>query len=106
MQDQPVISGIEASSATQGVLGVGSVITFTLKAGSPLMVTGAPTLVLSDGGRATFDPAASTIDSLVFRNTVVFGQHTGNLQVVALLLNDGAIVGRDNVPLAPTTGQA
>ena len=44
MQDQATISGIEASSATQGVLGVGNVITFALAASSPLVVTGSPTL--------------------------------------------------------------
>ena len=52
---------------------------------------GVPTLGLSDGGVATYDPSASTPTALVFTTTVAAGQSAADLAVTGVSLN-GAVV--------------
>jgi len=59
--------------------------TLTLTGNQPLTVTGTPTLVLNDGGSATYVSGSGT-PNLVFRYTIVQGQNTANLAVTGVTL--------------------
>jgi hypothetical protein len=87
-----------------GPLGLGQSVILTLDASQALTVDttgGVPSLLLSNGGIATYDAAASAAagsDKLVFSYTVAAGQDANSLQVSALELNGATIIG----PPTPT----
>ena len=60
----PTVGSIAASgsgiTAGSGVLGVGKVVTLTVKMSEAVTVTGAPTLTLNDGGTATYTGGSGT----------------------------------------------
>ena len=52
-------------------LNAGKLVTITVTMNIPVTVSGTPTLVLNDGGTATFNPGLSTSTQLVFTNVVL-----------------------------------
>ncbi|RYY06183.1 MAG: hypothetical protein EON55_23995, partial [Alphaproteobacteria bacterium] len=74
-----------------GTLTVGQSVAFTVTTSEAVNVTGAPVLMLSDGGTATYDPASSAGNTLVFRHTVLAGQNSADLAVNSVNLGGGAI---------------
>ena len=87
----PTLGGLTTSSAA-GPLGIGQNVRFTLTASEPVTVTGgAPTLLLDDGGTATYNPGASGPTSLVFDYTVLAGQNTADLTVTGASLNGATV---------------
>ncbi len=97
---------IEATPSVVGPLGAGSKVTFTATLGGAVTVSGTPTLTLNDGGIATYDAAASTATSLVFRHTVLAGQNTADLAVTALTLNGASIAAPGSLAFGAPTGAA
>ena len=85
-----VVTGITVSPAT-GPVGSGKTITVTLTTSVANTVTGAPTVLLSNGAVATYNAGASSGASLVFSTTVAAGQDTADLLVSSLSLNGGTI---------------
>ena len=83
-----------ADTATPGTgdFDAGHVITFTLTPSAAVSVTGAPVLMLNDGGMATYDAAVSSSTSLVFTTTVAAGQNAASLAVTGLELAPGASI--------------
>ena len=57
------ISSIASPTSSQGVLGAGAVVTFTVGLNQPAVVTGSPVLLLNDGGAAIYDPVLSDAQS-------------------------------------------
>ena len=100
------VTAITATPSVSGPLGTGQTVTFTVTPGQPVSVTGTPTLTLNDGGAATYDAAASTPTSLVFRTTVTAGQYSQNLTVTALSLNGATIAVPGGLSFGPATGTA
>ena len=86
----PTISTV-ATTPGSGTLGLGGVVTFTLSTSEPVTVTGTPTLMLNDGGVASYNPTGSTPNSLNFTYTVGTGQDAADLAVTAVALNGGTI---------------
>ncbi len=101
----PTIGGLTTSSAA-GPLGVGQTVTFTATASEPITVSGGtPTLLLNDGGTATYNPGASSLTTMVFNYTVQAGQNTTDLAVTSSSLN-GATVTDSAGNAADLTGLA
>ena len=101
----PSVTGITTANQLAVTNRVGDVVTLQLGTATPLTVTPAadgslPTLALSDGGTATFDPAASGGTTLVFRSTVAAGQGSADLVVERLELNGATIRNPIGLPLA------
>ena len=87
----PTVTGVTATPAN-GDLGIGATATITVATSKPVAVTGGtPTLALSDGGTATYNPAVSTPTSLVFTTTVTAGQSTSDLAVTGTSLNGATV---------------
>ena len=75
---------IKATASAPGRLASGAIITFTLNAPAPVLVTGSPTLSLNNGGTATY-VAGSGTSSLTFTYTVgATGGATPDLKVIGL----------------------
>jgi hypothetical protein len=87
----PTVTADAASPAT-GDLDAGNTITLTLATSKPVIVTGAPTLTLNDGGSATYNAGASTATSLVFTTTVAAGQNAAALAVTGVNLPAGSSI--------------
>jgi hypothetical protein len=87
----PLITAIADSLAAGTALQSGQTDRFTLATSEPVVVTGAPTLLLSDGGVATCDSADSTAAALVFDYVPTTTQVSSDLQVEALALQGGTI---------------
>ena len=68
-------------------------IQFQLTFNEALKVTSAPTFTLNDGGKATYDAAASqpANATLVFDYTVTSAQHTSDLEVTGFVAASGKI---------------
>ena len=87
----PTVAGVTTLPGS-GALGAGQTVAITVGTSEPVTVTGGtPTLSLSDGGTATYNPAASTPTALVFNSTVTPGQNTPDLTVTALNPNGATI---------------
>ena len=80
-----------------GDLAAGSNVTLQVTlTGNATVSGGMPTMTLSDGGTATYDPSSSTSTSLIFRHTVQPGQNTADLSVTAISLNGATVVDGSN----------
>ena len=90
----PTVSSIATSGTGithgSGIIGTGSVVTFTVSMSEAVNVTGTPTLALSDGGTATYSGGSGTA-TLTFSYTVLAGQSAADLSVGSLSLNGGSI---------------
>ncbi|MGI4799110.1 MAG: hypothetical protein ACRYG8_34745 [Janthinobacterium lividum] len=95
----PVVTGVVAMPGTADV-GAGAAVMLSVTSSKPVTVTGGvPTLALNDGGTATYDPAASSGNTLAFRYTVAAGENTADLAVVGASLNGATVAGANGVPL-------
>ena len=87
-------------TAGAGDLHAGAVVTLTANLSQAVTVSGGtPTLVLNDGGTATYTGGSGTA-ALTFSYTVAAGQNTADLAVTAVQLN-GATVGTGAPTLLP-----
>ncbi len=92
---QPTIVGIAASgagiTAGTGNLNAGDVVTLAVTFSEAVTVSGGtPTLVLNDGGTATYGGGSGST-TLVFSHTVLAGQNVADLAVTSLSLNGAAL---------------
>src|SRR6516225_730461 len=88
----PTLTAVTETPST-GDLNAGKTVTITLTTSEAVTVTGTPTLMLSDGGTASYDAAKSSWTSLVFDYTV--GSSDANvpsLAVTAINLPGGATI--------------
>ena len=85
----PAVSAISASPSS-GDLNAGKTVAISLAMSEPVVVTGAPTLTLNDGGTATFTGASG--NTLSFTYTVAAGQNTASLSVTKLNVPTGASI--------------
>jgi ELWxxDGT repeat protein len=89
---QPTVTSVTASPQT-GTFGVGHEISLTVGFSEGVTVSWNPTLLLNDGGTATFDTAATAAlkdpTKVVFDYTVGAGQNTTGLAITGL--NGGTI---------------
>ena len=94
----PTVAGVSTNPGS-GTLGVGQSVVIDVGLSEPVsIVGGVPTLTLSDGGTATYDPAASTASMLVFNHTVQAGQSSADLAVTNFNRNSASITdGAGNV---------
>jgi DNA/RNA endonuclease YhcR with UshA esterase domain len=81
----------EATNPGSGDLAAGATIAITVTMSEAVIVTGAPTLKLNDGGVASFDAARSTARALAFNYIVKPGDNTPDLAITAMTLNGGAV---------------
>jgi large repetitive protein len=91
----PTVSSVATSgtgiTSGSGNLGAGSVVTLTVNLSEAVTVAGGtPTLVLNDGGTATYSGGSGT-STLTFSYTVAAGQNTSDLAVTALSLNGATV---------------
>ncbi|MGI4799250.1 MAG: hypothetical protein ACRYG8_35465 [Janthinobacterium lividum] len=87
----PTVTGVSTNPGS-GTLGAGQVVAIGVATSEGVGVTGGtPTLALSDGGTATYDPTASTPSNLVFTHTVQPGQNSADLAVVGFNRNGASI---------------
>jgi Ca2+-binding RTX toxin-like protein len=88
----PTVSSVTTSPASGTVI-AGGVVTLTVNFSENVAVNttgGTPTLMLSDGGTATYTGGSGS-GALTFSHTVAAGQGTADLTVTALNLNGGTI---------------
>jgi uncharacterized glyoxalase superfamily protein PhnB len=100
----PTVASVVATgagiTAGGGDLITGDAVTLTVNMSQPVAVIGgAPTLLLNDGGTATYTDGSDT-NTLDFSYTVGPGQSTPNLAVTAVDLNGATVT---NSPLATVT---
>jgi len=81
------------ASGGGGVLGVGSQVAFWVYFSAPVLVSGAPTLSLSDGETAYSIGATGVPNLLVFDYTVQAGDHTSDLTITKFNFNGGTVQG-------------
>lgn len=87
----PTVTGVTTNPGS-GTLGAGQTVSIGVATSEGVGVTGGtPTLALSDGGTATYDPKASTASTLVFTHTVQPGQNSADLAVVGFNRNGASI---------------
>ena len=90
----PVVSSITTSGAGilagAGILNAGDVVLLTVALSEAVTVSGTPTLVLNDGGTATYAGGSGSAN-LAFSYTVAAGQDTADLAVTAVDLNGATI---------------
>ena len=87
----PTVAAVTTSPAS-GTVALGQAVAITVTPTEPVTVAGGtPTLTLSDGGTATYNPGASTPTSLVFTTTVAAGQNTPDLAVTAVNTNGATV---------------
>ena len=87
---QSYVTGVTTNPST-AMLGLGQTAVFTVATSNPVTITGAPQLLLSDGGVATYDPTHSTSTQLAFNYTVAQGDTSSNLTVTGVNLNGGTL---------------
>jgi VCBS repeat-containing protein len=87
----PAVMQVSATPSTE-LEAAGSVATITLTMNEAVNVSGgSPTLLLNDGGVASFDAAHSTSTNLVFDYTVANAQYTQALAVTGVSLNGATV---------------
>jgi hypothetical protein len=94
----PTVASVAASgsgiTSGSGKLNAGDVVTLTVNLSEAVTVTGGtPTLMLNDGGVATYAGGSGT-NALTFSYTVGAGQNTSDLAVTAVNLNSATV--KDN----------
>jgi uncharacterized membrane protein YfcA len=87
----PAVSTVAASPGS-GALNTGKTVAITLKMNKPVLVTGAPTLSLNNGGTAILHPGHSTSSSLTFNYRVAPEQDTSSLKVMRVNLPAAASI--------------
>ena len=80
------------TSPSTGKMTTGHAMFITLDMSDAVAVTGTPTLLLNDGGSATYDATRSTAKALVFDYTVGSRQVTTDLKVVGFMLPTGSSI--------------
>ena len=80
------------SSVTTGEVTTGHNIRITLDTSEAVNVSGAPVLLLNDGGTASYDAAHSTATALAFNYTVAAGQVTTDLVVSGIELPSASAI--------------
>ena len=91
----PAVSGLSAGFASGSTVSFGETVKIDLElSDAPLAVSGAPTLKLSDGGVATYNPSSSAPASgiLEFDYTVTSGQSASNLKITGVTVPSGASI--------------
>jgi len=88
----PIVTSAAVSGSTisgcAGTLNAGQTVALTIGLSEAVTVSGGvPTLMLNDGGTATYDAAHSSAKSLVFDYTVVAGQYASALAVTGINLH-------------------
>ena len=74
------------ASPSSGTEGIGQDIKITVNMSEDVTISGTPpSLILNDGGVATYDAAASTPSSMVFDYTVEGGEYAKNLTVLDVI---------------------
>ena len=91
----PTVASVVTSgtgiTAGVGDLNAGKIVTLTLNLSEAVTVAGGtPTLILNDGGSATYSGGSGT-SALTFSYTVAAGQNTGDLTVAAVNLGAATI---------------
>jgi hypothetical protein len=81
----PVITQVVTSAPSGSDIGLHKTITVTVDFSKPVTVTGAPRLILNDGGVATYTGGSGT-SALTFSFTVATGQNTTDLQATGIAL--------------------
>ena len=91
----PKVTSVSTTPSSGGTLGLGGTAEIDLDlSDSPLVVSGTPTLKLSDGGTATYNSSASNPASgvLEFDYAVLSGQNTSDLKITSASLPSGASI--------------
>ncbi|MBI2735833.1 MAG: right-handed parallel beta-helix repeat-containing protein [Rhodospirillales bacterium] len=90
----PVVSSIATSSAGilagDGILNADDVVLLTVALSESVTVNGTPTLLLNDGGVATYVGGSGTA-ALSFSYTVAAGENTPDLEVMSFDLNGATV---------------
>ena len=90
----PVVSSISTSGAGilagDGILNAGDVVLLTVAFSEAVTVDGTPTMVLNDGGTATYVGGSGGTD-LIFSYTVAAGENTADLAVTSFNLNGATV---------------
>ncbi len=81
----PTVTAVTASPSS-GTVATGATVAITAKMSETVTVTGTPTLLLNDGGTATYDAKHSTATSLQFDYAVPKTQGTPSLSVIGVEL--------------------
>jgi Bacterial Ig-like domain len=87
----PTVTKVLASPAS-GEVTTGQAVSITLDTSEAINVSGAPKLLLNDGGMASYDAAHSTAKALAFDYTPAAGDVTTGLAVSGIELSAGAAV--------------
>jgi hypothetical protein len=95
----PASPVIAMASAAAGTYGAGTTLTLTLYTSEAVKVSGTPTLLLNDGGTATYT-GSSASNALTFSYTVGNGQNTSALAVTSI---NGTIKDYDGHALSTST---
>jgi ELWxxDGT repeat protein len=91
----PTVSSISAAPTSGGTVGLGGTVAIELQLSEAVVVSGTPTLKLSDGGTAVYVSGGSSnpaSGSLEFDYTVGSGQNTPDLTISSLSLLGGASI--------------
>ena len=91
----PTVSGISAAPTSGGTVGLGGTVAIELQLSEAVVVSGTPTLKLSDGGTALYVSGGSSNPAggnLEFDYTVGSGQNTADLTISSLSLLSGATI--------------
>ena len=87
----PTVTGVSTNPGS-GTVQPGNMVGITVGTSEGVTVSGGtPTLSLSDGGTATYDPTSSTPTMLMFMHTVEPGQSTADLTVTGVNPNGSSI---------------
>ena len=108
----PTVSSISAAPTSGGTVGLGGTVAIELQLSEAVVVSGTPTLKLSDGGTAVYVSGGSSnpaSGSLEFDYTVGSGQNTADLTISSLSLLSGATIadsaGNPVNPTLPAAGK-
>ena len=81
----PTVTNVVASPSS-GEVTTGHAVRITLNTSEAVTLSGAPLLLLNDGGTASYDVAQSTSKAMAFNYTVASGQVTTDLRVSGIQL--------------------
>ncbi|HEU0114592.1 MAG TPA: hypothetical protein VFQ80_07945, partial [Thermomicrobiales bacterium] len=96
----PVV--LSATSLQSGAYGVGRTVSFTLNMNLPVDVSGTPTLILNDGGTASYVSGSGT-NKLTFAYTIGAGQNAAQLTTSLSTLSGGTLEGITGTPVSGST---
>jgi hypothetical protein len=94
VEPPPDVTSVTATPTSGGILGLGQTAKIDLDMSEAVVVSGTPTLKLSDGGTAFYNSAASNPTSglLEFDYTVSSGQHTTDLTITGITVPSGGSI--------------